>query len=118
MRLSRARVEVRGGSTEAFDVEWSLGAERLSWSVSNRSEQAVALDAVAVVARLDPVLEPLRVLRHGYQSWSPTAVATFRVRIEGEWEGEPFDVTAIMTQVWVRQDGAWLLAASHGSRAR
>jgi hypothetical protein len=52
------------------------------------------------------------------RAYSGCAVATFRVRIEGEWEGEPFDATTIMTQVWVRQGGAWLLAASHGSRAR
>jgi len=52
------------------------------------------------------------------RAYSGCAVATFRVRIEGEWEGSPFDATAIMTQVWVRKDGAWLLAASHGSRAR
>ncbi|MEQ1788724.1 MAG: glycoside hydrolase family 36 protein, partial [Acidimicrobiales bacterium] len=47
--------------------------------VANRSDGPVAVDAVALVAVVDPVQEPLRVLRHGYQSWSPTAVATFRV---------------------------------------
>ncbi len=31
------------------------------------------------VARLDPVVEPVRMLRHGYQSWSPTGVATFGI---------------------------------------
>ena len=55
-------------------------ADRLTWSVANRSDAPVAVDAVAVVARLDRCVEPLRVLRHGYQSWSPTAVATFRRR--------------------------------------
>ncbi len=79
MQLRDARIDVRAADRGAIEVEWSLAADRLTWAVANRADQAVAVDAVAVVARLDPVLEPLRVLRHGYQSWSPTAVATFRV---------------------------------------
>lgn len=70
---------MRAGEPDALEVEWSLAADRLSWSVANRSDGPVAVAAVAVVARLDAAVEPLRVLRHGYQSWSPTAVATFRV---------------------------------------
>ena len=57
---------------DAIEVEWSLDETGLTWSVANRSDQPVAVDAVAVVTRLEPVVEPLRVLRHGYQSWSPT----------------------------------------------
>jgi alpha-galactosidase len=79
MRLEAARVEVRAADPQALDVEWSLSADRLTWSVANRGDGPVAVDAIAVVVRLDPVVEPLRVLRHGYQSWSPTAAATFRV---------------------------------------
>lgn len=79
MRLRDARVEVRAAAPDAVEVEWALSADGLTWAVANRSDAPVAVDAVAVVARLEPVLEPLRVLRHGYQSWSPTAVATFRV---------------------------------------
>jgi alpha-galactosidase len=79
MRLRGDRAEVRAAAVDAVVVEWALGEDRLVWSVANRSDGPVAVDAVAVVARLDPVVEPLRVLRHGYQSWSPTAVATFRV---------------------------------------
>lgn len=79
MRLVAPRVDVRASAPDSLEVEWSLSAERLTWSVANRSDGPVAVDAVAVVAQLDPVIEPLRVLRHGYQSWSPTAVATFRV---------------------------------------
>ena len=78
MRLTGARLEVRGAICEAIEVEWSLSQDRLTWSVVNGSDGPVAVDAVAVVASLDPVLEPLRVLRHGYQSWSPTSVSTFR----------------------------------------
>lgn len=88
MRLEAGRVEVRAGDPDSVDVEWSLSADRLTWSVANRGDGPVAVDAVAVVVRLDLLQEPLRMLRHGYQSWSPTAVATFRLdqdptRVEG-----------------------------------
>jgi alpha-galactosidase len=79
MRLEAGRVDVRAADPDAVDVEWSLSADRLTWSVANRGDGSVAVDAVAVVVRLDPLVEPVRVLRHGYQSWSPTAVATFGV---------------------------------------
>jgi alpha-galactosidase len=79
MRLRVVRVEVRAAAPEAIEVEWSAGEDRITWSVANGSDAPVAVDAVALVARLDDVVEPLRVLRHGYQSWSPTAMATFRV---------------------------------------
>ena len=78
MRLGPGRVDVRADEASSVEVEWSLSSDRLTWSVANRSDLPVAVDAVAVVLALD-ALEPLRVLRHGYQSWSPTAVATFRV---------------------------------------
>ena len=83
MQLVGDRVDVRAADVAAIEVEWSLVEDRLTWSLANRSDAPVAVDAVAVVARLRPVLEPLRVLRHGYQSWSPTAVATFRVDEDG-----------------------------------
>lgn len=83
MRVRMDRVDVRAADPEAVEVEWSLTDERLRWSIANRSDAPAAVHAVAVVARLDPVLEPLRVLRHGYQSWSPTAVGTFRVDHDG-----------------------------------
>ena len=78
MRLGPGRVDVRAGEPRSVEVEWSLSSDRLTWSVANRGDTPVAVDAVAVVLALD-ASEPLRVLRHGYQSWSPTAAATFRV---------------------------------------
>ncbi len=79
MLLRVDRVEARAARRHAIEVEWSATADRLMWSVANTDGAAVAVDAVAMVCRLESVVEPLRVLRHGYQSWSPTAVATFRV---------------------------------------
>ncbi|MGH9273710.1 MAG: hypothetical protein ACRDZU_03595, partial [Acidimicrobiales bacterium] len=79
MRLRADRVDVRAALPDAIEVEWSADAERVTWSVANGSDGPVAVDAVALIARLDGAIEPLQVLRQGYQSWSPTAVATFRV---------------------------------------
>jgi len=78
MRLGPGRVHVRADERASVEVEWSLSSDRLTWSVANRGDRPVAVEAVAIVLALEAA-EPLRVLRHGYQSWSPTAVATFRV---------------------------------------
>ncbi|MFZ6004681.1 MAG: glycoside hydrolase family 36 protein [Actinomycetota bacterium] len=79
MQLRVDRVEARGTRPHDLAVDWSATTGGITWSVANSGDDPVAVDAVALVCRLDPVVEPLRVLRHGYQSWSPTAVATFRV---------------------------------------
>ena len=79
MQLRMDRVEVRGPSPGDIEVEWSASADLLTWSLANRGDVPVPVDAVALVCRLERAVEPLRVLRNGYQSWSPTAVATFRV---------------------------------------
>jgi hypothetical protein len=49
------------------------------WTVANRSSAPVAVRSVALVGRLHGVEGPLRLLRHGYQSWSETSVATLGV---------------------------------------
>ena len=79
MHLRVDRVEVRGARRDELEVDWSASPELITWSVANRADDPVSVEAVSLVCRLEPVVEPLRVLRHGYQSWSPTAVATFRV---------------------------------------
>ena len=79
MRLRIVRVEVRATQPAAIAVDWSATDDRVTWSLTNGADGPVAVDAVALVARLEGAVEPLRVLRHGYQSWTPTAVATFRV---------------------------------------
>lgn len=79
MKLQVERVELRAARQRDLAVDWSASADRITWSVANAGDDPVAVEAVALVCRLEPLVEPLRVLRHGYQSWSPTAVATFRV---------------------------------------
>ncbi len=79
MRLQIEGVEVRAARSRDVEVEWAATADHLSWSLANQADEPVTVDAVALVCRLEAVVEPLRVLRHGYQSWSPTSVATFRV---------------------------------------
>lgn len=49
------------------------------WSVANASDQPVRVRSVAVVFEVVDAVEPLRMFRHGYQSWSPTGVATLGV---------------------------------------
>jgi len=55
------------------------GRRDLEWSVANTSDRPVRVRGVAVVLALAGADDPLRILRHGYQSWSPTGVATLGV---------------------------------------
>lgn len=59
-------------------VEGSTAATG-GWRVANRSDRAVRLRRVSVVFALEDVTGPVRMLRQGYQSWSPTGVATLGV---------------------------------------
>jgi alpha-galactosidase len=93
MRLVPDRVEVRGaaegserwtgdGTVHVGAVEVEVLSDRdagWSWSVANRGDGALAVDAVALVLRVVDVAAPLRMFRNGYQSWSPTGMATFGV---------------------------------------
>ncbi len=51
----------------------------LTWRVANRGDVGVRVRSVALVLELLDVVEPVRMFRNGYQSWSPTGVATFGV---------------------------------------
>lgn len=54
----------------------------ITWAVANRGDRPVRIRSVAAVFSLDdvrPGSAPLRMFRNGYQSWSPTGVATFGV---------------------------------------
>ncbi len=72
-----------GGPVGLGPLEVLVGIGRspseVGWAVANRGDEAVRVRAVGLVFRVDDVAGPLRVLRHGYQSWSETDVATFGV---------------------------------------
>ena len=54
-------------------------AETWSWSVARSAPGAGAVRAARVVFRVVDAQGPIRMLRHGYQSWSPSDVAVFGV---------------------------------------
>jgi hypothetical protein len=58
-----------------LDVRTGEGGTLTRWSVTNRADTDVNVRSVAAVYAVDAV-EPVRMLRHGYQSWSPTGLAT------------------------------------------
>jgi len=55
------------------------GADAVTWSVANRGDRGLRVRSVALVFRLVDAVEPVRLLRNGYQSWSPTSAVTFGV---------------------------------------
>jgi len=62
-----------------LEVVLSGRADGLDWSLANRGDRAVSVRSVAVVAHLADAAAPLRMFRHGYQSWSPSGVAILGV---------------------------------------
>lgn len=63
-------------------VESGGGGPGAIGSIANRSDRPVRVRSVALVFRVDGVTGPLRMFRNGYQSWSPTGVATFGVDVD------------------------------------
>ncbi len=91
MRLDPVRVDVVGASGGrmpldgsgavtagrlVITVQPSTGADRFTWTVANRGDRPVPVRAVRLVFAVTGVVGPLRLFRNGYQSWSPSAVAT------------------------------------------
>jgi alpha-galactosidase len=60
----------------SVDVDQHGGS--VAWSVANRGDASVRVRSVGLVHGVEPSGR-LRMLRHGYQSWSRTAVATLGV---------------------------------------
>jgi alpha-galactosidase len=52
------------------------------WSLTNTETVATRVRAVALVFRVEDVRGALRMFRHGYQSWSPSDVATFGADVD------------------------------------
>ena len=86
--LSRRPTPGDGTDGFAFGVtaggEWGgdqlpAGAEsdRWSWWIARDDSRLLPVRSVSLVFRVVDVAGPLRMLRHGYQSWSPSDVAVF-----------------------------------------
>ena len=78
------RAPITSGSAAAslgpLDVRIDvMDASAIEWSVANTSDRPVRVRSVSIVLAVVDVLEPLRMFRHGYQSWSPTGVVTLGV---------------------------------------
>jgi alpha-galactosidase len=88
----RLRAELSGPGTVRLgplDVELTVApvvdgtaggpATQIAWAVANRGDGTVKVRSVAAVLLVVDPAPPVRMFRHGYQSWTPTAVATFGV---------------------------------------
>ena len=62
-----------------LEVQLSGRPDGFDWSVGNGGNGPCRLRALRVVARVQGATEPLRMFRHGYQSWSPSGVAVLGV---------------------------------------
>lgn len=76
MQIHLLRVEGVGLSytTSRTDI-----GSRIDWSVSNVSDEPVRVRSVRLVFAMHGFAGAPRMFRHGYQSWSPSDVATFGV---------------------------------------
>jgi alpha-galactosidase len=54
----------------------------VTWELANRGDRPVSVRSVSLVHPVDAAREPIRMFRHGYQSWSPSGVATFGVGVD------------------------------------
>jgi alpha-galactosidase len=82
MKLVFDRIETRcrrGHVT--VDVDNANGVST-SWTVVNDGDEAAIVDAVAIVWRVVDVKDPLRMFRHGYQSWSASGWALFGTDVD------------------------------------
>ncbi len=57
----------------------SRSGATVTWRVANRTERPAAVRTVSLVYTVIGTDGPLVLLRHGYQSWSPTDAATFGI---------------------------------------
>ncbi len=106
MRLELVRIDVRpspqdGGEASApvsgtgvvgvgpveVSVEPSPDGRRTVWAVANRGDAPVHLRRVRLVFRLEGSSGPVRMFRNGYQSWSPSGVATLGVDVDPSLAG-------------------------------
>ena len=74
-RCLRGRVTVDVQNTDGHGTD---GLET-NWTLVNDAGQPATVESVAVVWRITDVPGPVRMFRHGYQSWSPSGWASFDV---------------------------------------
>lgn len=69
------------GTVGVADLAVTIGldAGRLTWALANRGDRPVRVRRVAVELAVRDVRGPVRMFRHGYQSWSPCDVAVVGV---------------------------------------
>jgi alpha-galactosidase len=82
MKLVFDRIETRcprGHVTVDVDVSDGLS---MTWTMESDGDPAATVDALAAVWRVVDVKEPVRMFRHGYQSWSPSGWATFGMDVD------------------------------------
>jgi len=98
VRLVPLRIEARSGSSVSVasltgDGTVAVGPLEVglsgagpwptySWVVANRGDVAVRVRSVSLVFGLADAREPVRMFRNGYQSWSPSGVATFGLDVD------------------------------------
>lgn len=68
-----------GFAFDASSVDDGRGAVGWSWTLASDSAQSQPVRAVRLVFRVVDIAGRLRMLRHGYQSWSPNDVAVFGI---------------------------------------
>ena len=77
------RLPFTGGTHRLGPLEVTVGEgdgrAAVAWSVANRSDRPASVRSVALVFSLVDAPAPLRMFRHGYQSWSPSSVATLGI---------------------------------------
>ena len=84
---SRTEVADLEGTGQAFglgplEVDLELHDTGLDWSVVTRGDGAVRVRSVSFVYGVAGGRGPVRMLRNGYQSWSPTTVAVLGVDVD------------------------------------
>lgn len=50
------------------------------------------------------------------KAYGDTVILHYRIRMQGVSDGSAFDTRAVVTHVWVKQGGAWRLAAHQATR--
>ena len=92
--VSRASFAVGTVGVGDLAVTVDLDAGRLTWSLANRGDRSVRVRRVGVELSVGGTDGPLRMLRHGYQSWSPCDTAV--VGVDGDPSRRAADLASFL----------------------